>query len=128
MDNTKQCSNANKACLQLFASLAQQSPLSLIKAKGKDVFSILQNAIQTLQQSTQIILSTPQPHHQRQNQIQILLRHYQIIVQCMNYVAIASDVEYPQAGLSEHPKERMVQLIQVMADTTMMMTNGYSGG
>ncbi len=46
----------------------------------------------------------------------------------MNYVAIASDVEYPQAGLSEHPKERMVQLIQVMADTTMMMTNGYGGG
>lgn len=47
----------------------------------------------------------------------------------MNHIGIASDIQYPQS-LSDNPKERMVQLIQTMANSgtnTAAMINGSSG-
>lgn len=140
-----QCSNANKACLELFSSLAQQSPLSLIKAKGSTLLHILQNAITTLQQSTQSLLSTinasictssPSSKATTTNSqdyysnLQFLLQHYQIIVQSIVHLAIASDIPYPQS-LSDNPKERMVQLIQIMSsssDSYSALNGGTNSG
>ena len=52
------------------------------------------------------------PNTQLMHQLQSI----QIILEATNHISIASDMVYPQS-LSENPKERMIQLIQIMSQT-----------
>jgi hypothetical protein len=101
--------------LSLLSSLAQQSPLSLFKAKGDELLILLQNIISTLSSSTTI---TNQKRQQQQQQHK--LECIQIMLETMNHISIASDSIYPQSQslslTTTNPKERMVRLIQIMTN------------
>lgn len=92
--------------------MAQNSPLSLIKAKGDQLPSLLQAAIASLEQIIQKnnTTTTTTPIHQIDHQLQCI----QTILDAINHISIASDMTYPQS-LSNNPKERMVQMIHSMS-------------
>lgn len=99
----------DKASLNLLSSLAQQSPLSLIQAKGSHLPSLLQSTISSLGQQVN------QTNNNITNQnIAHNLQCIQSILEAMNHISIALDMSIPQSSLSDNPKERMVQLIQIM--------------
>lgn len=103
------CSAGDMPSLYLLSSLAQQSPLSLKKAKGNELPSLLQATISAL---VKTIDENNAPNNQLIHQLQCI----QVIFEAMNHISIACDMVYPQS-LSENPKERMIQLIQIMSQT-----------
>ncbi len=100
----------DKASLNLLSSLAQQSPLSLIQAKGSHLPSLLQITISSLDQQVNENNNNMTSHN-----IVHHLQCVQSILEAMNNISIALDL--PQSSLSDNPKERMVQLIQIMTMT-----------
>lgn len=94
--------------LYLLSSLAQQSPLSLKKAKGNELPSLLEATISALVKAINDNTSN--------NQLICQLQSIQVILEAMNHISIACDMVFPQS-LSENPKERMVQLIQLISQT-----------
>ena len=115
------------ASLHLLSSLAQQSPLSLNKAKGNELSILLQAIISNLE-STTTMIDTTATTATTSNTLQSIthqLQCMQIVFEVLNYVALACDMSYPQ-NLSDNPKERMIQMIQIMADNNIMLESSSS--
>ena len=91
-----------------------------MKAKGKELPSLLQQAITSIQSQTYNHINSNNNTMNSKEQLQTI----QIILEAMNHISIASDLDYPQtSSLSNNPKERMVQLIQIMTTNSALATS-----